>query len=585
VSFGAPGYLLFLLLAGASAACVGWWLVWRARARTRLGWRAAAAPAAVLGAPALLLAALILAVLAAARPQAGSHDVLIEQRGVDLVIVLDVSNSMLANDVAPTRLGLAQTEIARLLDRMEGNRAGLVIFAGRPFVRSPLTADLPALSTIVAGVDRERALVAPGSDLGAAIRGAQALLDGDETATKALLVVSDGEDHGAGVGSAVADAQRAGIRVYAAGAGTVQGAPVRDVDPITGVPRDRIDAAGSPVVTRMDEAALRAIASAGGGRYVSLAGGSPPLSGLAAEFKGLTQTAFGAKQSSQPVERFQIFAALALTLLMAPLVWPLLRRRRAALHSAARLWPLAGAGLLVGAICSSTVADINRHGNNEYAREDFAAALVQYRTAEAKAPGTGELFHNAGNALDRSGEYDKAIEETKRALPASPGLLPLIEYALGNHYAGALRLGDALDAYKRALLADPADADAKHNLEVVTARQTPSPAPTPTPGQERTTPEASATAGQASTPVGGGPSGTPGPSQTGEASGLATPGAGDGGLTQEQLDRALADALAGKDKQFTQDEAIRVLDLLDETNRRAIENLGSGRNPDSLPDY
>jgi Ca-activated chloride channel family protein len=582
VSFGAPGYLLLLLLAGASAACVGWWLVWRARARTRLGWRTAGTSAAVLGAPALLLAALTLAVVAAARPQAGSHDVLVEQRGVDLVIVLDVSNSMLAGDVPPTRLGQAQTEIARLLDRMEGNRAGLVIFAGRPFVRSPLTADLPALGTIVAGVDRERALVAPGSDLGAAIRGAQALLDGDETATKALLVVSDGEDHGAGVGSAVADAQRAGIRVYAAGAGTVQGAPVRDVDPITGIPRDRIDAAGSPVVTRMDEAALRAIASAGGGRYISLAGGSPPLSGLAAEFKGLTQTAFGAKQSSQPVERFQIVAALALALLIAPLVWPLLRRPRAALHSVSRLWPLAGAGLLVGAICSSTVADINRHGNNEYAREDFAAALVQYRTAEAKAPGTGELFHNAGNALDRSGEYENAIEETKRALPARPGLLPLIEYALGNHYAGALRLGDASDAYKRALLADPADADAKHNLEVVTARQTPSPAPTPPPGQERTTPEATATAGEGSTPVGG-PSGTPGPSRTGVADGSPTPGAG--ALTQEQLDRTLAEALAGKDKQFTQDEAIRVLDLLDETNRRAIENLGSGRNPGSLPDY
>jgi Ca-activated chloride channel family protein len=581
VSFATPGYLLLLSLFAAAAACIGWWLVWRTRARTRLGWRDAATPAAVFGAPVLLLAALTLAALAASRPQAGSHDVLLEQRGVDLVVVLDVSNSMLADDAPPSRLGQAQNEIARLLDRMQGDRVGLVIFAGQPFVRSPLTADLQALAAVVAGVDRERALVAPGSDLGAAIRGAQRLLDRDATTTKALLIVSDGEDHGAGTGSAVADAQRAGIRVYAAGAGTVQGAPVRDVDPNTGAPRNRVDAAGNPVVTRMDEAALRAIAAAGGGRYIALAGG-PPLSGLAAEFEGLTQTAFGSKQSSQPIERFQIFAAFALALLTAPLVWTLLRRPRPSLRAAARLWPLVGAGLLVGAICSSTVADINRHGNNDYAREDFAAALVQYRTAEAKAPATGALYHNAGNALDRQGDYQKAIDETRRAPPATGSLAALIEYALGNHYAGATRPGDALEAYKRALLADPADGDAKHNLEVVSAQLTPSPSPTPTVAPEKSTPDAG-TPEPGSSPAGNAAGGTPAPAQTATASGPPTPGAGQ--LTQAQLERALADALAGKDKQFTQDEATHVLDLLDELNRRAIEGLGQAGNADSLPDY
>ncbi len=584
MNFGAPGYLWLLVMAGAAAACAVRWWRWRSDARARLGWPAQPGAAAAYLAPAVLLASLALAVFAGALPQLGSNDVLVEQRGVDLVIVLDVSNSMLADDVAPSRLGHAQAEIARLLDRMQGNRAGLVIFAGQPFVRSPLTADLTALGGIIGGVSSERALVAPGSDLGAAIRGAQRLLGGDGTATRAMLVVSDGEDHGAGVAAAVADAQRAGILVYAAGAGTVEGAAVRDVDPDTGAVRDRLDATGAPIVTRMDEAALRAMANAGGGRFFALAAESPPLSGLAAEFAGLEQTAFGTKQSSQPIERFQIVAALALVLLAAPAVLPMLLRRRAAVGSTARLWPLAGAGLMAGAICGTSVADINRRGNNEYARGSFALALAQYGTAEARAPGTGELYHNAGNALDRAGDYDRAIEETRHALPAKPGLLPLVEYALGNHYAGARRLGEASDAYKRALLADPGDADAKHNLEVLTALRTPSPAPTPTATPARLTPEASAT-GEASTPVGGGAAGTPGPSQTEAAGGAATPGAGDGELSQEELERALAEALAGKDRQFTQDEAIRVLNLLDETNRRAIENLGSGRNPDSLPDY
>lgn len=583
MSFGAPGYLIVLLLAAASAGIIAWWLRWRARARARFG-ALAAAPPATYAALAMLVAALAIVAVAAARPRFGSREVLVEQRGVDLAIVLDVSNSMLADDVKPTRLAQAQGEIGALLDRMQGNRVGLVIFARQPFVRSPLTADLQALQGIVKGVDRERGLVPPGSDLGAAIRGAQRLLEGDPAATKAMLIVSDGEDRGAGVAGAIADAHGAGIRVYAAGAGTTEGAPVRDVDTSTGLPRVRVDTDERPVVTRLDEAALRGIADAGGGRYIALSGGGAPLTGLAAELRGLTQTAFGTKQSSEPVERFQTFVVIALLFLIAEIALPALRRPRAMLRSAARLSPLAGAGLLVGAVCSTTVADMNRHGNNEYARGNFAAAIAQYRTAETRAPSLGELRHNAGNAYDRNGQYDEAIAETKRALPAPRDLVSRIEYALGNHYAGATRLSDALDAYKRALLADPADADAKHNLEVVTARLTPTPAPTST-SPEQPTPGPNATFEPGATPGVGQPGGTPAASQTGTSVGPATPGVGEGALTKEQLERALAEALAGKDRQFTEDEALRVLDLLDQANRRTIENLGSAAGGAALPDY
>ena len=139
------------------------------------------------------------------------------------------------------------------------------------------------------------------------------------------------------------------------------------------------------------------------------------------------------------------------------------------------MWPLAGAGLLVGAICSATAASVNRHGNNDYASGDYDGAISQYRTAEAMAPSQGELYHNAGNAFDRQGEYDKASRRDAARVTGAPGAVSRLEYALGNHYVGSSKLSDALEAYKRALLADPADADAKHNLEVVTARLTPSP--------------------------------------------------------------------------------------------------------------
>jgi Ca-activated chloride channel family protein len=583
MSLGAPAYLALLPLALAAALLVAWWAFWRANARTRFG-GLRTPTRAVYVAPVALIAAITIIALAAARPRLGSRDVQVQQRGVDLVVVLDVSNSMLADDAKPSRLAQAQTEVGALLDRMQGNRVGLVIFARQPFVRSPLTADLQALRGIVLGVDRERGLVPPGSDLGAAIRGAQRLLDSDAADTKAMLIVSDGEDRGTGVNAAVQDARKASIRVYTAGVGTSQGAPIQDADSATGVLRPRRDASGNPVVTRLDDAALRTIAGTGGGRYIASADGGGSLTSLAAELKDLTQTAFAAKQSSQPIERFQILAALALLLLAGQILWPMLLRPRTTLRSAAKLWPLAGAGLLVGAVCSATVADINRRGNNQYASGAFDAALANYGTAQAKAPSLAELHYNAGNALDRAGQFDKAVEETRRALPARQDLVSRIEYALGNHFAGGGALNDALDAYKRALLADPADADAKHNLEVVTARLTPSPAPTAT---ATPNPEASATALGGTPPSGGTPdtgAATPG-GTPGANSNQATPGAGDGTLTREQLERALAEALAGKDKTFTPDEAARALDLLDQANRRAVEDLNKGGNPNQLPDY
>ena len=583
MSLGAPAYLLLLLLALVATLLVASWAFWRAGARARFGGLRATSRIAYIAPAALIIATAVIAV-AAARPQIGERDVEVQQRGVDLVIVLDVSNSMLANDAKPSRLGQAQSEIGALLDRMPGNRVGLVIFAHQPFVRSPLTADLQALHGIVQGVDRERGLVPPGSDLGAAIRGAQKLLDGDTADTKAMLIVSDGEDRGTGVSAAVQDARRANIRVYTAGVGTAEGAPIEDADSVTGILHPRRDASGNPVVTRLDDAALRTIADTGGGRYIAPSGDGSSLNGLAAELKALTQTAFGTKQSSQPIERFQILAALALLLLAGEMIVPMLRRARIMPRSAAKLWPLAGAGLLVGAICSATVADINRRGNNQYASGNFDAALAHYRTAQAKAPSLAELHYNAGNALDRAGQFDKAVEETRRALPARHDLVSRIEYALGNHFAGGGTLNDALEAYKRALLADPADIDAKHNLEIVTARLTPSPAPTAT---ATSNPEASATALRGTPQAGGTPdSGAATPGGTpGANSNPGTPGPGNETLTREQLERALAEALAGKDKSFTPDEAAHALDLLDQANRRAVEDLNKGSNPNQLPDY
>lgn len=591
MTFGAPAFLALLILLPMLLVAAFAWIQWHERARASFG---AGPPRRIstLAAFGVLTAAAAVAAFAAARPQLGSRDVTVEARGIDLVIVLDVSQSMYAEDAQPDRIGRAQAELQTLLGRMQGDRVSLVVFAGQPFVRSPLTSDLVALSQLIEGVDEERGLLPPGSDIGAAIRTAVRVLNGGEAAQRAILVVSDGEDFGPGAEPAVSGAVSNGWPVYTAGVGTEQGSAVVDVDVTTGSRTPRIGEDGTPVITRLAEAPLRAIADLGGGRYVALQGESQPLAGLAPELESLGATTFDEDESSQPIERFPIFAWMALALVIEATLLPVIASALA-WRRAARLAPLASAGLLVAAICGGGGAgEINERANREHNAGAYDEALQLYATAQAIDPGRGELYYNAGNSYGDKGETNAAIDEAKRALSRfaeDDASAAIAEYALGTHHARAQQFLDAIEAYKRALLADPDDADAKHNLEVVTNELRPSPSPTPPPGF---TPEASPSPPNGDGEPGAAPP-TPGPGD-GEATpgGSPAPGGtpqpgGDGDLSDlppEELQRRLDEALRGIDEEFTVEEAIRVLDLLNERNRGELAQPPQGGS-NRLPDY
>jgi len=591
MSFGAPAYLWFLLLVPASAAMYAAWVAWRAGARRRFGSAIsdAAWPYAV---AAMLVVAAAFAAFAAARPQFGERETRVEQHGIDLVIALDISQSMFATDVEPTRLRRAQDEIIALLDRSQGDRVGLVVFAGRPFVRSPLTGDTAALARLVEGVDRELGLVPPGSDVGSAIREGVELLEGGEAEARALVVISDGEDHTDLVAGAIRDATAAGVTVYTAGVGTAQGSAVMDRDPETLELRPRRDDSGQPVVTRLDAAALRSIATVGGGRYVELSGDGRPLTGLAPDFDSLAATTFDVQEQSEPIERFQVFTAIALALVVAASIVPVAvtqRREAGSPRPGWRcLWPLGAAGLFIGAMCASEVATLNREANLDYAQGRYDEALSGYRTAQAIDPSHKELFHNAGNALNKKGEYALAAEETKKGLPADDDeLAALLEYAIGNHYAGGQRLNEALEAFKRSLIENPEDEDAKHNLEVIQWLLDRSPTPSPTPAVPP--PEVTPTVQPGDDEGGGGTQGegqsTPQPGEQGDSTPGAegTPGPGDREMTPQEIQRALEDALRGIDEEFTVEEALRVLELLEQRNRSQLQQPSGGGG--GAPDY
>jgi Ca-activated chloride channel family protein len=575
MTFGAPGYLLLLLLLPVAIAVFGVWVDWRRRAARSLGVVQGVEVWSRHVVPLLMIATLALSAVAAARPRAGSHETPVPTRGIDVVIVLDVSQSMLADDTPPDRLGRAQQEIGALLSRLSGDRVGLVVFAGSSFVRAPLTFDLRALREIVSGVDGERGLVAPGSDLGGAVLAGQGVLAAGDAPARVMLIISDGENHGAGVAPAIASARDGGIRIYTAGVGTPEGAPVRDLDPVTGAARVRLDPAGAPIITRLDAQALRGIAAAGGGRYVELSGAGQYLKDLAPEFDSLSPATLQGPTRSMPIERGRLVAGFALLVLLVATMLPLLLSGTARSRRALRWLPLAGAGLLVGAVCTAGVASVNRRGNDAYQAGDYAGAVVLYSTAQAIDPSRAEPYYNAGNAYERIGDNNSAIAQAKRALNTGDPLVRApAEYSLGNHSAGAGLYSDAADAYRRALLADPSDADAKHNLEIVNAllRATPTP-----PGEIAPTPPAAGTPG----PSG---SGTPGATAQAGAGQAGTPGPADPrSLPTDQLQQQLEEALAGLDQNFTQEQALRALDLIEEANRRASQQAPTRGG--AAPDY
>ena len=175
----------------------------------------------------LVVLAILLAVLAGARPQWGEGDQVRAQQGIDLIIALDVSRSMEAEDVTPSRAEAAAAGLSQMLVHMTGNRVGLVVFAGDAFARAPLTVDLPVLTSMVTRAQPEAPLVAPGTNYRDALAEAFRLLDVDDAAsTQAVLLVSDGEDLSEDYQPAVDFASRRGIRVYTVFAGTSNPTPL-----------------------------------------------------------------------------------------------------------------------------------------------------------------------------------------------------------------------------------------------------------------------------------------------------------------------------------------------------------------------
>ncbi len=264
----------------------------------------------------LLLAAACL-VIGIANPQIGSKLEEVHRKGVDILVALDISNSMKAADIQPSRIDRAKQSISRFVDKLQNDRIGIVVFAGNAYVQLPLTTDYGAAKMFSSVIDCEM-IPTQGTAIGAAIEMANRSFKEEDKKHKTLIIITDGENH---EDDAVGEAKKAhelGVIIHTVGMGSVNGAPIPD-------PRSggfRKDNAGNTVISKLDEDLLQQIASAGGGRFVRANNGNDGLESLLNDIGKMEKKDFGMKVYTDYDDQFQYFLAAALLFLLAELFVP-----------------------------------------------------------------------------------------------------------------------------------------------------------------------------------------------------------------------------------------------------------------------
>ena len=425
----------------------------------------------------LVLCSTLFILLALARPQWGYEWRETKGRGIDLLIALDTSRSMLAEDVKPNRLDRAKLAILDLLDQLEGDRVGLVAFAGTAFLQCPLTLDYDAYRQTLASIDTE-AIPKGGSDIASAIAEAQASFAEDDN-YKILVLITDGEDLEAGGIAQARLAAEEGVKIFTVGVGSAKGDLI-PIDSDTGE-RDYLrDDYGNPVKTSLDESTLIAIATATGSFYVPLGNTGQGLEEVYQRgLQSLPKLEREARLQRIPTERFQWPLGAALLLLWIESI--IGTRRKKIPRSPVSIRLAAPLAVVVLILPPGPAEASPRQAQKLYDAGQYEAAGEKYRAAISKEPENARLHYNLGSTLYRSGQFEQAAETLEQSLNTDDVELQKDSfYNLGNtrYRLGESRLGanpeetisfweQALKDYQNALNLTPEDADAQFNYEFV----------------------------------------------------------------------------------------------------------------------
>ena len=411
----------------------------------------------------VLLGALALLIVMLARPQLGtkiSHE---KRMGIETIIALDISNSMLAEDIIPSRLDRSKMMVENLVDHFTNDKIGLIVFAGDAFVQLPITSDYVSAKMFLSSINPSM-MATQGTDIARAIEMATHSFTQEEGIGKAIIVITDGEDHEGGALEAAEAAKEEGMRVYVLGVGSTNGAPI----PISGTGDYMKDRSGNTVMSALNEDMCKQVAQAGGGAYIHVENNSAAQQQLDHELDKLAKKETSTTVYSEFDEQFQAVGILVLLLLIIEIC--ILDRRNPLLKRVSLFGKRKAVAVVLMMLAMSATAQTDRQyvrqGNKLFRNGDYPNAEVSYRKAIEKNPKNPQAVFNLGNALMAQKKDSAAVAQFESAskLETNPLRKAKAFHNMGVVCQSHKMYGEAIEAYKNALRLNPADNETRYNL-------------------------------------------------------------------------------------------------------------------------
>lgn len=400
---------------------------------------------------AFALSAFALADLAKPDPRSN-----IRLKGIDVMIALDVSNSMLADDIKPNRLERAKQLVSRLIDKLGDNRIGIVIFAGKAYLQMPLTIDHSAAKMYLASATPDD-IPTQGTVISDALKMCYSAFNTEEKKYRSVILITDGEDHDEEAISVTKKMTDAGVITNTVGIGSSQGVMLKD--PKTGGYKKDED--GNPVVTSLNEDELKQIAQSGQGIYQHMTNADQVADNLERKLSGVEVKGTSINSLTVYDHYYWIFLLAAFILLIIESVTPEVKRR-------AKVPALFLLFLLFSTLSYSQ--NVNKDivkGNEAYKKNDYNTAAKSYKNALSKSSQNPIASYNLGNSLYKDEKADLAINSYDNTISNSKDkvIRQKAYYNKGVAFQKQNKLPECITAYKYALKIDPNDEDARQNLE------------------------------------------------------------------------------------------------------------------------
>ena len=418
----------------------------------------------------LILLAFTVGIIALANPRKPRGTTMVNRSGIDVMVALDVSKSMLADDIKPSRLERAKQFIAKLVDKLPEDRIGIVVFAGRAYLQMPLTTDHSAAKMYLSSATTD-VVPTQGTVIGDALKMSYAAFNTLEKKYKAVVLISDGEDHDETAIKITKAMAEEGVMINTIGIGSPEGTTI--IDPVTN--ETKMDATGNPIITKLNEEELKSIAANGNGLYQLFTNTDEVVNNIDKQLTGMGQRAISENSLVNYYNFFPLLLGFMLILLLAEFFMTEIKKQikvnKSTIKKEAAV--LAVLFIIPSFMMAQSDNSLLKKGNDAYNKKEYDVAAESYKKVADKDPANEKAQYNLGNALYKKGNPDEALKAYDEAIKTSKSKndQSATWYNKGVSLQNNKKLPECIDAYKNALRLNPADEEARFNLQKALQQQ------------------------------------------------------------------------------------------------------------------